>query len=318
MPAPMDSEPAELEAPVLVSGRVFVAQTDGFERGLSGVCVSDGAHIVCTDHDGYYTLPVQAEGLESTLVYITVPTGYSAPRGDNGVPGFYRHLAPGTQGTGKTIDFDLRSDPRSERHDFTFAHLTDTHVASESAAQAPDDGDGNTPSKLTRQLHDIAALPNSPAFILATGDLTCNGSAQDWQAYLQGVAKSRLPIWPVVGNHDHDEGTADPTGTYRRHLGPSWYSFDYGDVHFIQLENNGGLANPVQLQWLKKDLQVNGQSSGGANRPIVVSTHQPLDTPHPGGTADQLDEVLDDLVIPWPGSASPLPMPKACGASPTR
>ncbi|WP_432164699.1 PQQ-binding-like beta-propeller repeat protein [Streptomyces sp. bgisy031] len=295
MPAPVDFEPAEPEAPVLVSGRVFAAQTGRVERGLSDVCVSDGTRIVRTDGDGYYTLPMHAEELESALVYITVPTGYSAPLGANGVPSFYRHLTPGAQAASLPVDFSLRCDPRSDGSNFTFAHITDTHVASEPGAQAPDDGDGSTPSKLARQLHDIAALPTLPAFVLASGDLTYNGSAQDWRAYLQGVANSRLPIWPVVGNHDHDEGRADPTGTYRRHLGPSWYSFDYGEVHFIQLENNGCLTNPVQLQWLKKDLELNGRSADGATRPIVISTHQPLDTPHPGGTADQIDALFDLL-----------------------
>lgn len=278
-----------------VKGTVFDdrngnGRQDRGETGRPNVAVSDGATIVRTDKQGRYELSVDLNQWARTIVNITVPSGYSATLGANRVPRFYRDLGTVQADSTVTQDFDLRRDRASDRSDFTFAQITDTHVANPDGPQAPQDGDGNSPAKLAQQLDEIAALPTRPAFILATGDLSNNGSDSDWEAYLKGSADSKLPIWPVTGNHDHGGGDASGVGNYRAFLGPDWYSFDYGNTHFIQLENNGGFSDPVQLAWLKQDLKLNG-----TGKHIVVNTHEPLDTPDPGGSTSQITSVLDAL-----------------------
>ncbi|MFJ7495872.1 PQQ-binding-like beta-propeller repeat protein [Streptomyces sp. NPDC097727] len=265
---------------------------DKDEQGLAGVSVSDGATIVRTDSNGHYVLSADLNQWNHTIVNITMPRGFSAPLGSNRVQRFYHDLGSPQADATLTQNFDLRRDKSSDRPDFTFAQITDTHVTSPDGPEAPADGDGVTPGKLAKQLDDIAALPTKPAFVLATGDLSGDGAPSHWQAYLKGTANSKLPIWPVTGNHDHGGGDTGGVGNYRSLLGPAWYSFDYGNTHFIQLENNGGLGDPVQMAWLKQDLELNGKNADGTGKQIVVSLHEPLDTPDPGGSTGQINSLL--------------------------
>ncbi|MFV5998195.1 PQQ-binding-like beta-propeller repeat protein [Streptomyces sp. NPDC056231] len=279
-----------------VQGTVFEDKNDNGiqdknEPGLPGVSVSDGATIVRTDRNGHYTFSADLNQWTRTIVNITMPRGYSATLGSNRVQRFYRDLGSPEADTTITQNFDLRRDKASERRDFTFTQITDTHVTSPDGPEAPADGDGVTPGKLAKQLDDMAALPTRPAFVLATGDLSGDGAPSHWQAYLKGSADSKLPIWPLTGNHDHGGGDSG-LANYRALLGPSWYSFDYGDTHFVQLENNGGLGDPVQLAWLKQDLELNGRNADGSSKQIVVSLHEPLDTPDPGGSTGQINSLL--------------------------
>ncbi|MFJ3708057.1 MULTISPECIES: outer membrane protein assembly factor BamB family protein [unclassified Streptomyces] len=262
------------------------------EHGLAGVSVSDGAVIVRTDRNGHYTFSADLNQWNHTIVNITMPRGYSAALGSNRVQRFYYDLGSPEDGATVTQNFDLRRDKGSERPDFTFTQITDTHLTSPDGPESPAEGDGVTPGKLAKQLDDMAALPTRPAFVLATGDLSGDGASSHWQAWLKGTANSKLPIWPVTGNHDHGGGDTDGVGNYRSLLGPSWYSFDYGNTHFIQLENNGGLGDPVQMAWLKQDLALNGKNANGSKKQIVVSSHEPLDTPDTGGSAGQIDALL--------------------------
>jgi hypothetical protein len=76
--------------------------------------------------------------------------------------------------------------------------------------------------------------------------------------------------WPIIGNHDKRSFTGESAGPYfdvfdLPTAGESggvasgseyYYSFDYGDIHFVALYSSlGGLdAGHVQLDWLERDL----------------------------------------------------------------
>ena len=78
---------------------------------------------------------------------------------------------------------------------------------------------------------------------------------------------SRVPFYPTPGNHDYYETRAEPyinihdvpvENVPERDRG-RYYSFDWGDVHFISLDSNDPLiyaaAGPGEmLSWLEKDL----------------------------------------------------------------
>ncbi|MFG2559380.1 metallophosphoesterase N-terminal domain-containing protein [Streptomyces sp. NPDC048496] len=113
---------------------------DKNEPGLAGVSVSDGATVVRTDSDGRYVLSADLNQWTRTIVNITMPRGYSATLGSNRVPRFYRDLGSPEADATLTQNFDLRRDKASERPDFTFAQITDTHVTSPDGPEAPADG----------------------------------------------------------------------------------------------------------------------------------------------------------------------------------
>ncbi len=109
-------------------------------------------------------------------------------------------------------------------------------------------------------------------FISPTGDIAFD-NLSIYKEYNQIVGKLGLPAYNVHGNHDmnldvsHDSLAAE---TFKRHFGPADYSFNYGKVHFVVLDNvryngwdsdknkNGGYTgylNKRQLQWLKRRLK---------------------------------------------------------------
>jgi 3',5'-cyclic AMP phosphodiesterase CpdA len=71
-----------------------------------------------------------------------------------------------------------------------------------------------------------------------------------------------IPAFPASGNHDYETNAAAP---YRQVFalpengGPEgrerWYSFDWGDVHFVALDTER--VDAAQIRWLERDLSDN-------------------------------------------------------------
>ena len=138
------------------------------------------------------------------------------------------------------------------------------------------------------------AMPEQPALILHTGDITHLSKPAEFDAAQQMLSRLRVTeLHTVPGEHD----TSDETVTeYFNRFGKAsnnkgYYSFDHHGVHFIGLINvlqfkAGGLGTlgPDQLAWVAADLK--GRSS---STPIVVFAHMPLWTvyePWGWGTGD--------------------------------
>lgn len=96
--------------------------------------------------------------------------------------------------------------------------------------------------------------------------------------YQNDVLKN-MPLWPAPGNHDYNNGasTATTVPYYSIFTTPTnaeaggvasgtkaYYSFDYGNIHFISLDSYGTVASKkmydttgAQAVWLKQDLAAN-------------------------------------------------------------
>jgi hypothetical protein len=79
-----------------------------------------------------------------------------------------------------------------------------------------------------------------PAFILHSGDMTDHGCYEEYHPLLFQPIEDvidHIPFLPCRGNH---EGNGD---AYRQVFslpqGDTWYSFDYGNTHFIVLDTTG-------------------------------------------------------------------------------
>lgn len=98
-------------------------------------------------------------------------------------------------------------------------------------------------------------------FVLHVGDITDRGNLWgEWKASFFDPGTNYLrqrAFWPVYGNHDG--GPYFPTlfELPKRY----WYSFDWGDAHFIVLDSygagSGGRGRAEQLAWLEADLKAN-------------------------------------------------------------
>jgi predicted MPP superfamily phosphohydrolase len=235
-----------------VSGVVFVdangnGTRDANERGLADVVVSNQQQVVKTTADGTYRLPSAGFG----VVFVSVPDGY-AVRGS-----FWRAAANGT------ADFPLVS--QTSRATFTFIHASDTHVSAQSLPR----------------LQRLRAITEArkPDFVIVSGDLVRDAlrvgeqeATGYYDIYTRETAQFPVPVWSVPGNHENfgierhlslvsAKHPLYGKGMYRARLGPNYYSFNYGSIHFVGLDSVDiedlwyyGHIDAAQLAWLRDDL----------------------------------------------------------------
>jgi len=170
----------------------------------------------------------------------------------------------------------------------SFVQLSDTHIGFNKAAN-PD-----VAGTLRQTIALVNALPQPPALIIHTGDITHLSRADEFDIasqLLSGLRTSELHTVPG----EHDLADASVSEYFNRFGKPSgrkgYYSFDHAGVHFIALINvlnfkPGGLGalGSEQLAWLESDLKARSAST-----PIVVFAHMPLWSiyePWGWGTAD--------------------------------
>jgi len=158
---------------------------------------------------------------------------------------------------------------------FTFLQISDSHVGFDKAANP------NALGTLQEAITKIKALPNKPAFMLHTGDITHLSAPAQFDNAAQVIGSAGLDVHYVPGEHDILDDTPGKSFLERygkQTKGTGWYSFDQNGVHFIGLVNvvdlkagSLGSLGAEQLAWLADD--VKGLS---ASTPIVVFAHIPL------------------------------------------
>ncbi|MFC4811955.1 PQQ-binding-like beta-propeller repeat protein [Paenibacillus sp. GCM10023250] len=273
-------KPAMADTPdATVNGVVFTdkngnGKQEPNEKGLAGVRVSDGLSIATTDQRGRYSLSVNPDRRATDIVFVTVPTGYKTKTNPYQIPQFYQNLGQLQLNETREANFALEPAPESRNPNFEFAGIADVHVQA---------GTTNNRERFTGQLAQLNALTGSPAFITISGDITNGASDGEFSDFLASTATSKLPVYPAVGNHDFTGGAdfSARIDRYRTYLGPEWYSYDYAGKHFIVLENNLGMREADQLNWLKADLKLTGKK-----QEIVVITHRPFNNPQTPDAAE--------------------------------
>lgn len=157
--------------------------------------------------------------------------------------------------------------------DFTFIALTDT----QSSTQQEADVSASTMAAA------LKIAPNAK-FMLHSGDVVDKGTSEAlWNSLLSSASPTLLhtTIVPVAGNHESKnnafiehfnlttpKGIPTQTGAY--------YSFDYGNTHFVNLNTNESsetLLNftTAQIDWMKQDI-LNAKANGA--KWIIVNTHK--------------------------------------------
>jgi len=119
-------------------------------------------------------------------------------------------------------------------------------------------GDTRTGGDTHRKLVD-ALVAESPDFVVNTGDLVGQSVASEWDTFfkLEYPLLLKTPLYPAMGNHEHDYGEEEdfarlfPLGDPSEFAGRV-YSFDYGSAHVAVLDSNGELED--QEGWLDRDL----------------------------------------------------------------
>lgn len=170
----------------------------------------------------------------------------------------------------------------------SFLQLSDSHVGFDKPANP------NALATLREAVGLVNAMPEKPAFMIHTGDISHLSRASQFDDADQVIGGAGLKVHYVPGEHDmidEDNGKLYLDRYGKGTKGAGWYSFDDHGVHFIGLVNvvdlkAGGMGNlgADQLAWLADDLK--GRT---ASTPIVVFAHIPLWALYPTwgwGTSD--------------------------------
>jgi len=153
-----------------------------------------------------------------------------------------------------------------------FIHLTDLHIG-----DAEDDHlFSDTAGTLEQILADVARVEPRPSFIVASGDLTNRGDAENFRRLKAIMERAGLPVVYALGNHDTRPGFYEGMGVET--INPE-ASYDHDTVidgvHIITLDSTspgliGGTIEEEQFTWLEEALDRHAELPK-----LIVSHHAP-------------------------------------------
>jgi len=311
----MNSLPFSVEAGLnekTARGKVFHDKNnnrifDSGERGIAGVAVSNGEDVVQTNANGEYALPVDNDA----IIFVIKPKNWMTPLDENNLPRFYylhkpkgspyKLEYPGVAPTGSlpdSINFPLY--PASGSNAFKMVVFGD-----------PQPYNIEEVDFLAEDIISELIGGDDLTFGMTMGDIVGDDLAL-FSPLNQAVSNIGIPWYNVLGNHDINFDVPTDTlsdETYERVFGPPTYAFQYGDVHFIVVDDViyhgadssrkyvGGLR-PDQLTFVENYLKTVPKENL-----VVLTMHIPL-AKH-GKTFRQSDQKrLFDLLKDFPNTLS--------------
>lgn len=275
---------SNLSAQQMANGYVFEdinnnGKKDKKEKGIANIAVSNGIDVVLTDSDGKYNLPVG----DDNIIFVIKPTGYKIAVDEYNLPkSYYIHKPKGSPAstykgvapTGelpKSIDFALSKYDEPENYSsFIFG---DSQTYSEEEVEY-----------FIKGIVDEAKNKSGISFGITLGDLV-GDDLNLHTTYKNAIKQMNLPWYNVIGNHDMNYDAKEDIfsdETFEANFGPANYSFNYGKVHYIVLDDVlypnpitgkgylGGLRDD-QLKFVENDLKY-----VKSDQLIVISMHIPL------------------------------------------
>jgi hypothetical protein len=256
---------------------------DEGESGIEGVKVSNGRDIVVTNASGNYEIEIESD----SIIFVIKPRGWMTPVDSDQLPKFYYihkpsgspvQKFPGVLPTGplpEAINFPLRKQQEPEQFRALLFGDTQPRNVQEVEYMAHD---------IIEQIVNEKAHGASLGITL--GDVVFDDLSV-FGPHNQTVALIGLPWYNVIGNHDMNLDSPDDKHsdeTFESFYGPSYYSFDYGPVHFLALDDvqwhgaqkdkrgfyRGGLGEQ-QMEFIQKDLSMIPQ-----DQLVVLMMHIPL------------------------------------------
>lgn len=254
----------EIARGVVFHDRNENGRRDPREPGLKGVRVSNQKAVVTTDRHGRWELPCG----DDTTFFVIKPRGWMTPVNEHQLPRFFYTHKPGgspkvkfggvppTGPLPESIDFPLRR--QDEPKTFKALFFGDTQP--------------RNVQEVEYIAHDVVEelIGTDAKFGVTLGDIVFDDLSV-FEPLNATIALIGIPWYNVIGNHDHNydvDHDLHADETYERIYGPNYYSFDYGPVHFIVLDDvvwegrkpkgsgkyHGGLGAD-QMEFVKNDLK---------------------------------------------------------------
>jgi len=252
-----------------VKGKAFIDQNsngirDRGEDPVDGLYISNGRDIVSTDKKGNYRI----EKLDGRFIFAIKPAGFQFPLDKDFQARFYQ------PDDAKTFNIPLLRTDEDAR--FSLVLMGDPQVYAQDQIN---------------YLGEVATdelIGADYEFLIALGDLVGNVLP------LMPDVKTTLGLtqkvcYYAIGNHDRDRGdfpdpAAQDNDSFEKTFGPDYYSFNWGNVHFLVLNNiltvkPGELGNsdyypglhPLQAEFVENDLK-----RVPPEKLVVVAAHIPF------------------------------------------
>ena len=312
------------EGSEMVSGIVYDdlnqdRQHGSGESGVAGVSVSNGCDVVLTDLDGLYEIGLAPE----QILFVSQPTGYVVPVDDNNLPlFFYSHYPSGTPTAiaGTSVEWLWPviepTGPLPDNIDFALHKLSSEETRFTAHAFADPQARNDLGQDMLREelVNTLLGNPYQARFSITVGDVVFDNLGL-YDRHKEMIGLIGIPQWNLPGNHDMNYESPNAhyaNETYKKHFGPIYYSFNYGNAHIVALNNveyagqrgsnNGayrGFISDDQMYWLERDL-----ANVARDKLIVIATHISLiseasdgDPSHDvtGPKTDNFDQLLEVL-----------------------
>lgn len=158
-------------------------------------------------------------------------------------------------------------------------------------------------------VHELMGSPNfkaiinelntkvNPKFTIVTGDITDHGTDAQYNQYLIDKQLFTSPVYTTTGNHDVRWWNSNGKNDWKDRIGPLYYSFNYGGVHFVLLDstiafNLDEKFDKQQLEWLQADLQAVGKKM-----PVMIFAHHPFKIQNNATGRKELFNVIKDYNV---------------------
>ncbi len=141
------------------------------------------------------------------------------------------------------------------------------------------------------------------AFVINTGDVVESPTIGRFRSFFAAIANLALshPYLAVIGNHEkghsrYYEFFALPSGGGK--AGEEWWSFDYGDVHFVGINSSAATASDAvtrmreQMEWVREDL-----ANSEAKFKIVLFHHPIYSSTWDGGVETFMQTLAEPIFL---------------------
>jgi len=163
--------------------------TDG-KNPIEGAVVSDGFTVTTTDAQGVYQMRVKKS---TPFVFVSVPADCEIPV-ENGMPKIYKKIALGDNDVVQR-SFTLERTGKKER--FTLLALADVQIGR-------DDEVVMLEKEVLPLLVPYVQQLDKPVYGISLGDLVWDNMPFH-SVYKEQIRKIGVPVFQVIGNHDHDK-----------------------------------------------------------------------------------------------------------------
>lgn len=258
-------------------------QRDADEPGLADVRVSNGRDIVRTDDEGRYEPTVD----DDQILFVIKPRNWKTPVNEDQLPQFYYIHKPDGSPASRFPGVDPTG-PLPDSVDFPLYRNAEPDTFRAILFGDPQPRDLQEVDYIA---HDVVAQivreeGHDASFGVTLGDIAFD-NLDTMEPLNRSIALIGIPWYNVIGNHDLNYESPDDKHsdeTFERIYGPSYYTFDYGAVHFMVLDDvtwvggtdqrrgryHGGLGE-TQMEFIRKDLEMIPE-----DQLVVLMMHIPL------------------------------------------